>query len=199
MGFDAISSNVEEVLLINPSANVFVFGDFNVHHKDWLAFSGWTDRSGELSYNFCISNGLTCMINFLTQISGCDSDNPALLDFFLLTLLVLILKWLSLNWEILLMWLSQFPLTFLQTQKKDGPFLCIAYGYSLADWDGLCNLLRDVPWKSNFQCSASAASSEFCEWFQVRIWCINLSLQISGQASLTSMVFSCFCCCRHSL
>ena len=34
--FYSISSNIDEVLLINPSANVFVFGDFNVHHKDWL-------------------------------------------------------------------------------------------------------------------------------------------------------------------
>ena len=33
--FDSISSNIEEVLSINPSATVFVFGDFNVHHKDW--------------------------------------------------------------------------------------------------------------------------------------------------------------------
>ena len=32
--FDSISSNMDEVLSINPSANVFVFGDFNVHHKD---------------------------------------------------------------------------------------------------------------------------------------------------------------------
>ena len=32
--FDSISSNMDEVLLINPSANVFVFGDFNLHHKD---------------------------------------------------------------------------------------------------------------------------------------------------------------------
>ena len=32
----SISSNIDEVLLINPSVNVFVFGDFNVHHKDWL-------------------------------------------------------------------------------------------------------------------------------------------------------------------
>ena len=34
MVFYAISSNTDEVLLINPSANVFVFGDFNIHHKD---------------------------------------------------------------------------------------------------------------------------------------------------------------------
>ena len=34
MVFDSISSNMDEVLSINPSANVFVFGEFNVHHKD---------------------------------------------------------------------------------------------------------------------------------------------------------------------
>ena len=34
--FDSISSNIDEVLSTNPSANVFVFGDFNVYHKDWL-------------------------------------------------------------------------------------------------------------------------------------------------------------------
>ena len=44
--FYSISSNIDEVLLINPSANVFVFADFNVHHKDWLTFSGGADRSG---------------------------------------------------------------------------------------------------------------------------------------------------------
>ena len=53
IGFDAvssntISSNMDEVLSINPSANVFVFGDFNVHHKDWVSYSGGTDRLGDL-------------------------------------------------------------------------------------------------------------------------------------------------------
>ena len=32
--FDSISSNIDEVLSANPPANVFVFGDFNAHHKD---------------------------------------------------------------------------------------------------------------------------------------------------------------------
>ena len=41
--FDSISSNIDEVLSINPSTNIFVFGDFNVHHKDWLTYSGGTD------------------------------------------------------------------------------------------------------------------------------------------------------------
>ena len=44
-------SKIDQVLSINPSANVFVFADFNVHHKDWLTYSGGTDRSGGLCYN----------------------------------------------------------------------------------------------------------------------------------------------------
>ena len=46
--YDSFSSNVDEVLSINPSANVFVFGDFPIHHKEWLTYSGGTDRPGKL-------------------------------------------------------------------------------------------------------------------------------------------------------
>ena len=111
--FDSISSNIDEVLSINPSVNVFVFGDFNVHHKDWLTYSGGTDRPGELCYNFSISNDLTQMVNFPTRIPDCDSHSPALLDFFLL-MLAFVQQWLPLRWKILIMLLSQFPLTFHQ-------------------------------------------------------------------------------------
>ena len=68
--------------LLHPSANVFVFGDFNVHHKDWLTYSSGTDRPGELCYNFSISNDLTQMVDFPTRITDCDSHSPALLDLF---------------------------------------------------------------------------------------------------------------------
>ena len=81
--FDSISSNIDEVLSINPSVNVFVFGDFNVHRKDWLTYSDGTDRPGELCYNFSISNDLTQIVNFPTRIPDCDSHSPALLDSFL--------------------------------------------------------------------------------------------------------------------
>ena len=109
--FDSISSNIDEILLINPSANVFVPGDCNIHHKDWLTYSGRTDRPGELCYNFSISNDLTQMVNFPTGIPDCHG--PAIFDLFLL-MLVFVLQWLSLHWEILIMLLSQFPLTFYQ-------------------------------------------------------------------------------------
>ena len=54
--FDSVSSNINDVLSINPSAHVFVFGDFNIHHKDWLTYSGGTDRPGELCFNFSYSD-----------------------------------------------------------------------------------------------------------------------------------------------
>ena len=67
--FDSILCNIDEVLSINSCANVFAFEDFNVHHKDWLPYSGRTDRSGELCYNFSTSNELTQMVvNFPTRI-----------------------------------------------------------------------------------------------------------------------------------
>ena len=52
--FDSVSSNIDKVLSINPSANVFVFGGLNVHQKDWFTYSGETDRLAELCYNVAI-------------------------------------------------------------------------------------------------------------------------------------------------
>ena len=62
---------------------MFVFGDFNIHHKDWLTYSSGTDRSSELCHNFSVSNDLTQMVNFPTHNPDCDSRSPALLDLFL--------------------------------------------------------------------------------------------------------------------
>ena len=48
MAFDSISSNIDKVLSINPSAYMLVFGDFNIHLKDWITCFGGTDRPCEL-------------------------------------------------------------------------------------------------------------------------------------------------------
>ena len=50
--FYAISSITDNVLSINPSADVFVFGDFAILHMGWSIYSGETVRPGELYYNF---------------------------------------------------------------------------------------------------------------------------------------------------
>ena len=112
--FDSVSCNIDEVLSINPSANDFVFGNFNGHHKEWLSYSGGTDQPGELCYNFSILNDLTQMVNFPTRISDCDSHSSTLLDSFISSDVVFVLQWLSLHWKILIMLLSWFPLTFHQ-------------------------------------------------------------------------------------
>ena len=52
--FNSVSSNIDEILSINPSVNVFLFENLNFHHKDWLTYSGGTDRPGELCYNFSV-------------------------------------------------------------------------------------------------------------------------------------------------
>ena len=133
--FDSVSSNIDEILSINPSANVFVFGDFNIHHKDWLTYSGETDGPGELCYNFSITNDLTQMVNSPTRIPDSDSHSPALLDLFLFSDASI-----------------YSAMAFLSLANSDHvvvmpPFHRIAYYYSFADWDGLCDLLRDVPWE----------------------------------------------------
>ena len=160
--FYSISSHIDEVLSINPSANVFVFGDFDVHYKDWLFYSGGTDRPDEL----IIFLSQMTLLKWLTFLLGSLIVMLTFLlcwiYFYLLTLLFVI-QWLSIHWEILIMLFSQSPLTFCQTQKQDTPFHCMAYDYSHTDWDGLLDYLRDVRWEDIFKLSASAAASEFCE------------------------------------
>ena len=110
----SVFSNIDQVLSINLSANVFVFGDFNIHLKDWLTYSGGTDRPA--------STAFTQMVKSPTRISDYDSYSPALLDFFLLTLLFF-LQWLSFHCEMLIMLLFQYPLAFYQTQNRLSHFI----------------------------------------------------------------------------
>ena len=148
---------------------MFVFGDFNVHHKDWLTYSGGTDRPGELCYNFSASNDLTQIVNFPTQIPDCDSHSPALLDFFLSPdasiCSTMAFPPLGNSDRVVVSVSIDFPIN----SKQDTPFHHVAYDYARADWNGLRDHLRDVPWEDIFKLSASAAAREFCEWVQVGI------------------------------
>ena len=126
-----------------------------------------TDRSGELCYNFSISNYLIQIVNFPTRIPDCNSYSPACLDFFLSSdaTICSTIAFPSLgNHDHVVVSVSS---DFLSNSQWDVSFHCIAYNYSCADWDSLCDHLRDVPWKDIFNISASAAASEFCELVQV--------------------------------
>ena len=60
-------------------------------------------------------------------------------------------------------------INFPINSKQGTPFHCVAYDFSCADRDGLHDDLRNVPWEDIIKVSASAAASDFCEWFQVEI------------------------------
>ena len=82
-----------------------------------------TDRPGELCYNFSISDDLTQMVYFSTQIPDCDSQSPALLDLFISSDASICSTKVSLNWEILIMLLSEYPLTFHQIHNGMSCFI----------------------------------------------------------------------------
>ena len=141
MDFDSISPNRDDVILINPSANVFVVGDFDVLHKDQLTYFGRTDGPSELC------DDLTQLVNYPSGISDCDSQNPVLLDLFLSS-------------DVSICSTKACPplgnsgyvvvsvyIDFQSNSKGDALSHCIAYDYSCADWDSLHNCLRDVPEK----------------------------------------------------
>ena len=67
--FHFISSNIDEVLSINASANIYVFGDFIIRTDLPILV--------ELIYvvNSVISNDLAQMVNFPTRIPYCDSQS----------------------------------------------------------------------------------------------------------------------------
>ena len=58
---------------------------------------------------------------------------------------------------------------FPSNSQWDVLFHRIAYDYSCANWDGLCDHLRDIPCEDIFKLGTSTAASEFCEWAQVGI------------------------------
>ena len=121
--FDAISSDIDEVLSINPSANVFVFGNFNAHHKDWLTNSGGIGRPDELLQFFYLKIILPRWLTFLFIFLTVTLTALLIWISFFLLMLAFVLQWLSFYWEILILWLSQFPLTFYQNQNEIPHFI----------------------------------------------------------------------------
>ena len=107
----SISSNIDEVLSINPSIIVLVFGDFNVHHKVELI---------DLVNSVVVFLPQTSLLRWLTFLLGSQTVILTVLFFWIyLSLLTLIFvqQRLSLHWKILIMLLSQFPLTFHHSQR----------------------------------------------------------------------------------
>ena len=100
----------------------------------------------------------TTLLSWLTFLPSfqTDSQSPALLDLFL-----------SSNASIGSTMAFFFSIDFPSYSQQDALFNCIACDYSRADWDGLCDHLRDALWEDIFKLGASAAAREYCEWDQV--------------------------------
>ena len=107
------------------------------------------------------------MVNFTTTIPDSGSHCLALLDSFISSeasiCSTMALPPLRNSDHVTVSVSIDFPSYSL----KDAPFQCIAYDYSRADWDGLQDHLKDVPWGNIFKLSASAAATEFGEWVQI--------------------------------
>ena len=106
------------------------------------------------------------MVNFPTQIPDCDYHSPALLDFFLSfdasSCSTMVFPPLGNSDHV-----ASVSINFPSNSKQDALFHHMAYDYSHADWDSLCDHLGDVPWEDIFK--HQSAAGEFCEWVQVGI------------------------------
>ena len=132
------------------------------------------------------------MVNFLTRIPNCDSHSPALLNLFISSEAIICstmaLPPLGNSDHVVVPVSIDLP----SYSQWDAPFHCIAYGYSRADWDGLCDHLKGVPWEDIFKLSTSAAAGEFCDWVQVGID-VYIPHQKYQVKSLSSPCFSAAC------
>ena len=72
----------------------------------------------DLSIATRMLNDLIQIFNFPTWILTVTVTVLLFWIYFFLRVLVFVLKWLSFNLEILIMWFSQFPLTFCKTQNE---------------------------------------------------------------------------------
>lgn len=81
--FTALSDKIDTLLQEYPSAEVAVFGDFNVHNVDWLVHSRTTDLSGQAAEDFAASHNLSQIVSCPTRVPDRDGDTGYLLDLFL--------------------------------------------------------------------------------------------------------------------
>ena len=81
--FNVLSDKIDSLLQEYPSAEVAVFGDFNVHNVDWLVHSRTTDLSGQAAQDFAVSHNLSQIVTCPTRVPDRAGDTGYLLDLFL--------------------------------------------------------------------------------------------------------------------
>ena len=183
--FDTTSFNIDEVLSINPSADLlFLPLETNAHHKDLLTCSSETDGPGKLCNNFSISNNLIQMVNFLALIPEVWFSQSCLLD-------------LILSSDASICFTMAFPpledsdhvaasvsINFLPNSKEHVPFHHRVYDYSWTDWDGLHDHMRDIPWEDIFKLNASFFFLfDWVEWISMKSWTATTRYDVTRKRS----------------
>jgi len=82
--FDYLNDTIEHVISSSPLSEVTLFGDFNVHHMEWLS-SNRTTQAGTAAFEFATLNDLQQLIVGPTRIPDNSLQLPSLspLDLFL--------------------------------------------------------------------------------------------------------------------
>ena len=101
---EAVSSNIDKALIIHPSANIMVCGDFNGHNTEWLYHSHVTNLAGLFCQLFAMAQDLAQIRDFHIRIPYRD-DQLCFTYFFVLILSLALLLLIHL-WKNLTIWWS---------------------------------------------------------------------------------------------
>ena len=164
--FTLIANQIDNILINHPSANINVFGDFNIHHVQWLTHSNHTDNVGVECFNFSLAYELKQIIPFPTRVLDTANHFPSLLDLFL----------------------TYVPEFFTPTRlpplgssdhcvvsvsidmpskcSSEVPFHQTSYRYAQADWDNFRSYIAEGPFNSFFKFRASKLTSLISDWIR---------------------------------
>ena len=163
---NVISDKLDCLLQRYPSAEVAVFGDFNVHHVDWLVHSRTTDVSGQAAYDFALSHNLSQIVSSPTRVPDRVGDSGYLLDLFLTTNP----DYFSHKVSPPLGTSDHCVVTVTGkhiSSTPSVPFHRTVYRFSKADWCGFRNFLSQVAVNVIGCNDVHTAAQELSEWLQI--------------------------------
>ena len=155
---EAVSTNIDTALILKPSVNIMVCGDFT------------TDVAGLFCQEFAMAQDLTQIVDFPTRIPDRDDHQPYLLNLFLCSdpdsYTVASHPPLKNSDHMVVSVDVKFVVKF----TNEHPYHHTVYSYSKVDWDVLRDHLRDVSWLVIFKYITYGAK-EITELVKIGIDC----------------------------